>query len=479
MRLFFSFLMAIIAVLLFLALAIPRARKHFLWLVKSSYEDLWEIARDYIPSSRREVPVWMFLFMLLLMIPVAVLFGVIMLVCAPTVSVFRAIKYPKKIDEIIELDRVVNSPTPSRPKKTPGELEAERNAFIEKMMRTRFDVPRKDISFEPDEHEIIFYTPTPAQELEKLINENLEEIRGIFGARHYGFFFLPYFNQSFSIEEGVNQLEYFNPRKVESITRPSELLSYSDIQTALCIPDKVDAPCFIRCKRAYDDPVIFSFVKIEISEDKDIISAVKEYFNNVGDGRLYHLASDDEIRASLEGLSADDRFDEDVYLIGKEIRERIDQLRAKGLSSVAIKKLIGDDSDKPGKLLIDRHNKLILTDYGNKEIKLSPIHKAVFFLFLRHPEGIYFKDLGNYRDELSKIYNEITGREDVAAIEESIDKLTDPFDNSINEKCARIKNAFVSEFREEVAQWYFIDGSKGEKKSIKLPRELVTWEIKD
>ena len=65
------------------------------------------------------------------------------------------------------------------------------------------------------------------------------------------------------------------------------------------------------------------------------------------------------------------------------------------------------------------------------------------------------------------------------AIEDSIAKLTDPFDNSINEKCARIKNAFVSEFREEVAQWYFIDGSKGEKKSIKLPRELVTWEIKD
>ena len=116
----------------------------------------------------------------------------------------------------------------------------------------------------------------------------------------------------------------------------------------MCIPDKVDAPCFIRCKRANEDPVIFSFVKIEIPEGENIISAVKEYFRNVGDGRLYHLASDDEIRASLEGLSADERFDDDVYLIGKEIRERIEQLRAKGLSSLAIKKLIGDDSDKPG-----------------------------------------------------------------------------------------------------------------------------------
>ncbi|CEA16244.1 putative membrane protein [Fermentimonas caenicola] len=479
MKLFFTFLLAVIAVLLFLALVIPRARWQFLYLVESSYMDLWEIARDYIPSKQRKVSVWLFMFMLLLMIPVAIFVGALMLVCVPAISLFRAFKYPNKIDEMREFDQDVNTPTPSKPKKTLEEIEAERKAFIEKIMMTRFDVPRKDISFEPDEHEIIFYTPSPAPELEKLIDDNLEDIRGIFGARHYGFFFLPDFNRNFSIEEGADQLDYFNPRKGERISRPAELLTYSDIQTALCIPDKVDAPCFIRCKRANEDPVIFSFVKIEIPEGENIISAVKEYFRNVGDGRLYHLASDDEIRASLEGLSADERFDDDVYLIGKEIRERIEQLRAKGLSSLAIKKLIGDDSDKPGKLLIDRHNKLILTDYGNKEIKLSPIHKAVFFLFLRHPEGIYFKDLGNYRDELSKIYNEITGRDDVAAIEESINKLTDPFDNSINEKCARIKNAFVSEFREEVAQWYFIDGNRGDKKTIKLPRELVTWEIKD
>ena len=159
-----------------------------------------------------------------------------------------------------------------------------------------------------------------------------------------------------------------------------------------------------------------------------------------------------------------------------EIKERIEQLRAKGLSSLAIRKLLDDDSDKPSKLLIDRHNKIFLPDYNNKEIKLSPIHKAVFFLFLNHPEGIYFKDPPSYKEELGRIYGSITGREDRDAIDESIEKLTDPFDNSINEKCARIKNAFVSEFREEVARWYFIDGSKGERRMIKLPRDLVTWE---
>lgn len=209
------------------------------------------------------------------------------------------------------------------------------------------------------------------------------------------------------------------------------------------------------------------------------MSIVQDYLSHVGDNTLYSLISDEQIRTYAEGKSADARFDDDVYLIGKEIKERLEQLRLKGLSTIDIRKLIGDDADKPGRLLIDKHNKIILTDFGNKEIKLEPLHKAVFFLFLHHPEGIYFKNLGDYREELGSIYREITGREDITGIQDSINKLTDPLNNSINEKCARIKNAFVSEFREEIAHWYFIDGNRGEKKTIKLPRELVTWEIQD
>ena len=101
MKLFFTFLLALIAVLLFLALVIPRARWQFLYLVESSYMDLWEIARDYIPSKKRKVSVWLFMFMLLLMIPVAIFVGALMLVCVPAISIIRSFKYTNKIDEII------------------------------------------------------------------------------------------------------------------------------------------------------------------------------------------------------------------------------------------------------------------------------------------------------------------------------------------------------------------------------------------
>ena len=65
---------------------------------------------------------------------------------------------------------------------------------------------------------------------------------------------------------------------------------------------------------------------------------------------------------------------------------------------------------------------------------------------------------------------------DTKAIMQSIEKLTDPYDNSINEKCARIKMAFMSKFNDEIARWYYVDGKKVEKKTILLPRDQVTWE---
>ena len=476
--LLFTIIVFIVAFLLF-CLLIPRSRKYFFYTVRFFLKDLWDIMVDNTPAKDNKVPFWKLVFVSILVAFLSILLIIPICIICPIICIIRSIKDPKSVDDFINIEKGIFPPRPETPPKTPEELEAERRAYQEQLLSIQFEVPQEELGYSPSEKEIIFYSPEPASVIEKEISENLSQIKAIFAKRGYRFFFLPEIYNQLEGKDGQVLLDYYNPNPERNKLYSTDVLTYPAIKAAICIPERVDAPCFIRCKRQNDNPAVFSFWKIQLSEKESLIEIVKDYFSKVGDGRLYHLASEKEIRKQLERLPADERYDTDILLIGKEIRERIEKLRAIGLTSLAIKKLIGDDSDKPGKLLIDKKNRLILTDYGNKEIKLSPLHKAVFFLFLRHPEGIYFKDLGNYKEELASIYGEITGREDKKAIEDSIAKLTDPFDNSINEKCARIKNAFVSEFREEVAQWYFIDGSKGEKKSIKLPRELVTWEIKD
>ena len=115
-------------------------------------------------------------------------------------------------------------------------------------------------------------------------------------------------------------------------------------------------------------------------------------------------------------------------------------------------------------------------DGANTEVKMEPLVKAVFFLFLNHPEGIVFKYLPDYREELITIYNKLRplGLNDRSM--QSIEDVTNPCLNSINEKCARIRAAFINKFDEHLAKNYYIIGERGEAKKITLPRDLVIWE---
>lgn len=369
-------------------------------------------------------------------------------------------------------------------KKTKGEAPTSSNGesmsneeYLARLDAVRFFVDRTALEVEPDPEEVFFYTPVPAPELEGLIVGHYKEIAAKFKKRGYKFVFLPEFNATFCKEDNKAKCAYFNPHAEYPVSKPVEILSYEDIRQAYSIPEKVDGPCLIRCKRADMDSVPFSFCFLRATDQKSLFAELEHYLQNVGGFEpLYRIASEEELRRRLDGKPADERFETDIYLLEKEVRERVEKLRSLGLSQLAILRLVGDEPWEPSRMRIDREKRIILTDYKDKEIKLEPLHKAVYFLFLLHTEGILFKDLVQYETELRNIYQDVTGRNDLSAIEKSIKRLVDPYDNSINEKCARIKNAFISEFREDLAKWYYIDGRRGESKRILLPRFMVTWE---
>ena len=139
---------------------------------------------------------------------------------------------------------------------------------------------------------------------------------------------------------------------------------------------------------------------------------------------------------------------------------------------------------KLSRLVITEDYRFILADY-QKEIELQPVHKAVYLLFLAHPEGIEFKRLADYREELTKFYTATAKGLDSDKIMEVVDHLVNPLDNAINEKCSRIKKTILSMMDEYTASYYIIsshtqkhfEGSSRiwyeRLKIITLPRELV------
>ena len=130
---------------------------------------------------------------------------------------------------------------------------------------------------------------------------------------------------------------------------------------------------------------------------------------------------------------------------------------------------------KLSRLTITREYAIMLTDY-NKEVKLEPIVKAVYLLFLNHPEGIAFKCLPDYRKELADIYLKIKPLGLTERSIRSIEDVTNPLLNSINEKCSRIRAVFQAEVDASLIDLYTITGKSGEAKKISLPRDLVVWE---
>jgi len=131
---------------------------------------------------------------------------------------------------------------------------------------------------------------------------------------------------------------------------------------------------------------------------------------------------------------------------------------------------------KFSRITITKDCAVLLTDYDNKEVKMEPMTKAVYLLYLRHPEGIAFKQLPDYRRELADIYNRIKPLGLNDRVLKSIEDVTNPLLNSINEKCSRVKAAFLPLVDASLVDHYYIIGKGGEEKKIILPRNLVIWE---
>ena len=186
-----------------------------------------------------------------------------------------------------------------------------------------------------------------------------------------------------------------------------------------------------------------------------------------------------------------------IVELSEQLRAIIKQLRSEGRNDLILSALgvplleelrIEAARGKLSRLLITRNWQFILLDYDRKEIEMQPVHKAVYLLFLAHPEGIVFKHLSDYREELLRYYKATARYMEIEKIEESVDRLINPLDNAINEKCSRIKKIF-SELMDEYSASYYIISSHTRKqvtgssriwyerlKIVTLPRELVMFE---
>lgn len=160
------------------------------------------------------------------------------------------------------------------------------------------------------------------------------------------------------------------------------------------------------------------------------------------------------------------------------VRELLAELRELGVNEDSLAELLRPE--RPiSRVVIDNEYRIFLPEFENVEVQMRPLPKAVFLLFLHHPEGIVLKEIGDHFVELMKYYRGIMGikfRESQART--SLARLCNPLDNSLNEKICRIHEAlrhFIAD--ETVAMQYFIRGKRSEVRQIMLPQTLISWAV--
>lgn len=159
----------------------------------------------------------------------------------------------------------------------------------------------------------------------------------------------------------------------------------------------------------------------------------------------------------------------------RDLERTIESLQLSGLSLAAIHEFI-DKRQTISRMVITADYRILLPDYNNMEIEMTALPKALFFLFLRYPEGIVLKELQDHYTELLNIYRQLRPEEPESKIALSVTRIVNPLSNSIHENMARIRRAFVGKFDEHLSKNYIITGRSSEAYAIPLDRNLVIWE---
>jgi hypothetical protein len=216
----------------------------------------------------------------------------------------------------------------------------------------------------------------------------------------------------------------------------------------------------------------------------DFSSFFKEFENYLAE--ISNEEGDAMIAYAPPVVDLTEKLDEEATQIVNDLKEKLATLTDSGqlLFIVPILKDLLDkqtekiDFKSISKITIDKQNKILLP-YFKKEVELSHLTKSVYFLFLKHPEGINLKELENFKKELLTIYISISNQLDHDKMVKSIDDVVNLETKAIYTHLSRIKSAFYKIMDASHANHYVISGNGEENRKVLLNTNAIDWYVYD
>lgn len=198
--------------------------------------------------------------------------------------------------------------------------------------------------------------------------------------------------------------------------------------------------------------------------------------------QLNTMAHDHIIREERKNLVAEgDTLSKNGYstdMLLEELRVIYERLAENGISREIAQQMLWE-RENVSRVLILPNYRILLADFGI-EIKLSPLQWSLYVLFMKHEEGIAYKQMPDYDKELMDIMLSQCKDDalvNINRIKKMIDRLTDPTQSAIRETVSKIRRIFCNATNSnDTAKHYYIYGRRNELHRIALSREFVYYE---
>lgn len=392
----------------------------------------------------------------------------------------------------------------------------------------------RGLPFEPEKKQVIYVENQYDERINALVRDNYQQIKWIFERANLDFIYLPMF---FNDEETREKVLYYAPYLTTDIMEKAELQS-SYLLNYMSHGENREkiAPSLIYSPKSDNDEWIFQGQTIVIEGDglnsamkwfEDATAEIEEeiseeeskrirlhvrYDEDEDNGVFYRSDDDwndeepkveysstpnlsDKFRKWIKGFSKecikeedtgdtsedkpaslDEILDEDVRETLGELEKKIERLRLLGIPLAMIVEFVAK-YETISRLRLTDDCRIFLPDYGNREVLMGPLYKAVFFLFLNHPEGIVLKQLEEHHHELVNYYLQTSHMKELTPkMIARINHLEYPGNDNINVVLSRIRFRFKEIVDDHLAKHYYVVGKPGEPYKITLERNLVEWE---
>ena len=214
--------------------------------------------------------------------------------------------------------------------------------------------------------------------------------------------------------------------------------------------------------------------KLDRSEPADIEEVFAAYFRSLQDKFDEILDDDDEVDEDIEEdirySVAERDIDFAPDILGKCAKRSMPACGAMSVHEAVAY------YDQPSRLEITSGTyQVLLPDY-HREIHFTAQVKALYVLFLNHPEGIRMAEIGDYKEEYKTLYLYFTNRDNVERLRDSVEKLLDVLSPSaLNVKKSQCNQALRFAIPEdELRRYYEIEVNRGQPHKINLDRSLVS-----